>query len=121
MPISFSPATGYAYVSSNMVHDNLDLPGSMRRANVRPCRLRNAPAHPDYIGEFQAIDVATGKKMWSKNTKLLCGRRTFHGRVSGFTGTLTDRDFTAFNAKTGDVSLKFRTNQESWAFHHLHS
>ena len=30
-----------------------------------------------------------------------------------FTGTWTDRDFTAFDAKTGDVVWKFRTNSGS--------
>ena len=113
MPISFSPATGYAYVSSNHWCMTIsDLPGKYEAGKMYVrADFEMHPAHPDYIGEFQAIDVATGKKMWSKKYEapLWAGALSTAGSLV-FTGTLTDRDFTAFNAKTGDVLWKFRTN-----------
>lgn len=113
MPISYSPATGYAYVPTNHWCMTIsDLPGQYEAGKmfVR-ADFSMHPANPDFIGEFQAIDVATGKKVWSKKytDPLWSGALSTAGSLV-FTGTLTDRDFTAFNAKTGDVVWKFRTN-----------
>ena len=65
----------------------------------------------DHIGELQAWDLKTGKKVWTYNYKYQNWGpvlTTAGGLV--FSGGSNDRYFRAFDAKNGEVLWEFRTN-----------
>ena len=69
-------------------------------------------AGADHIGELQAWDPATGKKVWQQGfakTPLFASVLATAGDVV-FVGGTNDRVFRAFDAKTGKVLWQQRTN-----------
>jgi len=114
MPLSYSPDTGLAYVPTNHWCMKLSVSGT-KYEEGKPYIGEDFEMHPvpnlGYTGEFQAIDVATGKQAWSHRFEapLWSGVLSTAGFVV-FTGTLVDRDLMAFDAKNGDVLWHFRTN-----------
>ena len=78
--------------------------GGYRAEGPRP-----APTH---IGELQAWDPATGKKVWSHNfpKSQLFGSVTATAGDLIFAGGTNDRNFRAFDAKTGEVLWEQKTN-----------
>lgn len=106
-PYSFDPQTGYAYVPT--MHTCMTIAG------VPPKPFRAGAAYLDETftvepvpgsknwGALQAIDVATGKRVWSKETRLPWsdGTLTTDGGLV-FSGT-PDQKFYAFDAKTGKI------------------
>lgn len=112
---SYDPQTGYAYVPT--MHTCMDLSG------LKPVKFQagNGYLNEGFAtqpmpgaygwGALQAIDVATGKNVWSKETKMPWndGTLTTDGGLV-FSGT-PDQKFYAFDAKTGAVL---------WT-HHMHS
>jgi alcohol dehydrogenase (cytochrome c) len=66
----------------------------------------------DHFGELQAWDPATGKKVWSHNFQ----KTPMFGSVLAtagdlvFAGGTNDRNFRAFDAKTGEVLWEQKTN-----------
>ena len=106
-PYSFSPQTGYAYVPT--MHTCMTISGvtpqPFRAGNWyinESFTVQHVPGDDNW-GEIQAIDVATGKKVWGRETKLPWSDGTLStdgGLV--FSGT-PDRKFYAFDAKTGKI------------------
>jgi len=66
----------------------------------------------DHFGELQAWDPATGKKIWSHDfkTSQLFGAVTATAGDLVFVGGTNDREFRAFNAKTGELLWHQKTN-----------
>ena len=114
MPLSYSPDTGFAYVPTN--HWCMSFGISSPTYEVgKPYtggefELHRVP-NLGYTGEFQAINVATGRQAWSQKfeTPLWSGALSTAGSVV-FTGILVDRDLMAFDASNGDALWRFRTN-----------
>ena len=66
----------------------------------------------DHFGELQAWDPATGKKAWSHNfpgSQLFASVTATAGGLV-FVGGTNDREFHAFDAKTGDLLWEQKTN-----------
>jgi alcohol dehydrogenase (cytochrome c) len=66
----------------------------------------------DHFGELQAWDPVTGKKAWSHNfpkSQLFASVTATAGDLI-FVGGTNDRNFRAFNAKTGEVLWEQKTN-----------
>ena len=104
MPMSYSAETGYVYVPTNhWCMEISDKAGKYEegKAYVGAEFKMHAVPGLDYVGEFQAIDVATGKQAWSHKfaAPLWAGVLSTGGGLV-FTGTLADRNLMAFNAKT---------------------
>jgi len=70
--------------------------------------VRTAPGATDHIGELQAWDLNTGKKVWQHNfkTHLWSPLLVTAGDIL-FAGGTQDRQFRAFNARTGDQLWSF--------------
>lgn len=66
----------------------------------------------DHFGELQAWDPATGKKVWSYNfpKSQLFGSVTATAGNLIFAGGTNDRNFRAFDAKTGELLWEQKTN-----------
>jgi alcohol dehydrogenase (cytochrome c) len=70
--------------------------------------LRTSPGASDHIGELQAWDLNTGKKVWQHNFKtLLWAPLLVTGGDVVFAGGTPDRLFRAFDARTGDQLWSF--------------
>lgn len=112
--MAYNPELGLAYVPSN--NWCMDIGGEevtyevgKRYVGAKTAGPYMAPGY-DYIGELQAIDVKTGKQVWSFKTK-----PSFQGSPLATAGGLVfvgtvDRYFRALDAKTGEVLWQFRTN-----------
>ncbi len=70
--------------------------------------VRTGPGAEDHVGELQAWDLNTGKKVWQHNFKahLWAPLLVTAGDVL-FAGGTQDRQFRAFNARTGDQLWSF--------------
>ncbi len=112
-PYSFDPQTGYAYVPTYQT--------CMKLGGTKPVPYHAGGQYVDETfevehipgsnkwGELQAIDVATGRRVWSFETTLPWNDGTLStdgGLV--FSGT-PDGKFYAFDARTGKVLWTFRT------------
>jgi alcohol dehydrogenase (cytochrome c) len=65
----------------------------------------------DHIGELQAWDMNTGKKVWTHTYKTVnWGPVLTTGGGLVFSGGSSDRYFRAFDAKSGKMLWEFRTN-----------
>ena len=114
-PAAFSPQTRMLYIPAN---DNLcsELTGEVpkyvpgeRYMGVAK-HMMTMVAGAEHIGELQAWDVDTGKKVWT--TKLPSynwGPVLATGGGLLFAGGTNDRMFRAFDAKTGKVLWEFPT------------
>jgi alcohol dehydrogenase (cytochrome c) len=70
--------------------------------------VRTGPGAKDHIGELQAWDLNTGKKVWQHNFKAhLWAPLLVTGGDVVFAGGTQDRQFRAFNARTGDQLWSF--------------
>jgi alcohol dehydrogenase (cytochrome c) len=106
-PYSFDPQTGYAYVPTMKTCMTLEatkpvpfVPGATYTDEA--WTVRHVPGESGW-GELQAIDVATGKRMWHMDTALPWNDGTLStdgGLV--FSGT-PDGKFFAFDARTGKI------------------
>ena len=71
-------------------------------------------AGADHIGELQAWDLDTGKKVWTTNLPSFnWGPVLATGGGLLFAGGTNDRMFRAFDAKTGKILWEFPTNRAS--------
>ena len=118
-PVAFNPVTGYLYIPAN---ENLCSAITAEPAKYRPGELylgvsfANIEVFPlpeaaDHIGELQAWDINTGQKVWTQTFKshnwgpVLA---TAGGLV--FSGGTSDREFRAFDARSGEILWHQRTN-----------
>ncbi|MEM7543705.1 MAG: PQQ-dependent dehydrogenase, methanol/ethanol family, partial [Pseudomonadota bacterium] len=118
-PEAYSPKTGYLYIPAN---ENLCSAMVGKEAKYRPgelyigMTLADISVYPhadadDHIGELQAWDLNAGKKVWTVEFP-------FHNwgpvlTTAGnlvFAGGTNDRYFRAFDAKSGEILWKQRTN-----------
>ncbi len=65
----------------------------------------------NYVGKLQAVDPVSGKQVWQQTFKapLFSGVLTTAGGLV-FAGSTSDRDFLAYDAKTGKQLWSFKTN-----------
>jgi alcohol dehydrogenase (cytochrome c) len=116
-PIAYSPRTRMIYIPANenlcqkMTGDSVKYsPGTQFTGATHELVL--APAGKDHIGEVQAWNVDTGKRVWThvfpKSPNWGPMLATGGGLV--FSGGTNDRLFRAFDAETGKVVWEFPTN-----------
>ena len=115
-PIAFSPKTRMIYIPAN---ENLCGTIIGREANYTPgsgftgatSTLYLAPG-ADHIGEVQAWNVDTGKRVWTHNYAKSAnwGPMLATGGGLVFSGGTNDRMFHAFDAATGKLLWEFPTN-----------
>lgn len=118
-PTAYSPDTGYLYIPAN---ENLCSAFTGEKAKYRRGELYMGvpfakievlptPAARDHIGELQAWDLATGKKVWTTKFKSHnWGPVLTTGGGLVFSGGTNDRYFRAFDAKSGKILWQQRTN-----------
>ncbi len=114
-PVAFSPRTRLMYIPAN---ENLctELTGEVpkyvlgeRFMGVAKNVLKIV-AGADHIGELQAWNVDTGKKVWTTNLPSFnWGPVLATGGDVLFSGGTNDRMFRAFDARTGKVLWEFQT------------
>jgi alcohol dehydrogenase (cytochrome c) len=114
-PVAYSPQTRMMYIPAN---DNLctELAGEPvkyvqgeRYMGVAKNVLKMV-AGSDHIGELQAWDLDTGKKVWTTNLPSFnWGPLLATGGGLLFAGGTNDRLFRAFDAKTGKILWEFPT------------
>ena len=114
-PVAFSPRTRLMYIPAN---ENLctELTGETpkyvlgeRFMGVKT-NLLKIVAGADHIGELQAWNIDTGKKVWTTNLPSFnWGPVLATGGDVLFSGGTNDRMFRAFDAKTGKVLWEFQT------------
>jgi alcohol dehydrogenase (cytochrome c) len=119
-PAAYNPQTGLLYIPA---HENLCTtlqaeekypayePGKLFLGINRQATQMNVVEGADHIGELQAWDLKTGKKVWTYKYKYMNWGpvlTTAGGLV--FSGGSNDRYFRAFDAKNGEVLWEFRTN-----------
>ncbi len=115
-PIAFSPKTRMIYIpaNENICGESIGVeveyvPGrGYTGSQGRTYLLPNA----DHIGEVQAWDVDTGKKVWTHNypTSMNWGPMLATAGGLVFSGGTNDRYFHAFDARTGKLLWQFPTN-----------
>jgi len=118
-PAAYSPKTGYVYIPAN---ENLcgALTGKAATyqsgqlylgIDLADLELIPHPDAKDHIGELQAWDMNTGKKVWTTTFKSHnWGPVLTTGGGLVFMGGTNDRYFRAFDAQTGKVLWQQRTN-----------
>ncbi len=114
-PVAYSPKTRLLYIPAN---DNLCGTSIGEKVSYSPgerfvgatTTLYIAPG-ADHIGELQAWNLDTGKKVWSHPfaNSQLWGPVLATGGGLVFMGGTNDRYFRAFDAATGKVLWQFRT------------
>jgi alcohol dehydrogenase (cytochrome c) len=113
-PSAYSPQTGLVYVPSNewcMTIKGAQTKYAAGEAFVGAEFEMHPVPNLGYVGKLQAIDPATGKQVWKQtyDAPLWSGVLTTAGGLV-FAGTTADRDFVAFDAKSGKKLWSFKTN-----------
>jgi len=115
-PAAYSPETGYVYIPAN---ENLcsafagEVPEYRRGQGFTGTKdsefiIRD---DADHIGELQAWDMNTGKRVWTHEFELHnWGPVLATGGGLVFAGGTSDRYFRAFDAETGELLWQQRTN-----------
>jgi len=115
-PISFNPKTRMIYIPAN---ENLCAVMVGRKVDYSPGRNYTGATtdlyiYPgsDHIGEVQAWNVDTGKRVWTHNFAKSAnwGPTMTTGGGLVFSGGTNDRRFRAYDAKSGEVLWEFPTN-----------
>lgn len=113
-PAAYSPQTKLIYIPSN--EWCMDIKGAQTKyaageAYVGAEFELNPVPNLNYVGKLQAVDPVTGKQVWNQTfaAPLWGGVLTTAGGLV-FTGTTADRDFIAFDAKSGKKLWSFKTN-----------
>jgi alcohol dehydrogenase (cytochrome c) len=116
---AYSQKTGLVYVPAN---ENFCGGFTGEKVALKPGELwlgtkpedigLKAKPGADHFGELQAWDPATGKKVWQHNfpKSQLFGSVTATAGDLIFAGGTNDRNFRAFNAKTGELLWEQKTN-----------
>jgi len=116
-PIAFSPKTRMIYIPAN---ENLCATIIGREVQYTPGRSFTGatttfyidPPNADHIGEVQAWNVDTGKRVWTHNYPKSQNWGPMLATAGGlvFNGGTNDRMFHAFDASTGKLLWEFPTN-----------
>ncbi len=116
-PIAFSPKTRMIYIPAN---ENLcgtsigevEVPYIPGRSYTGVRSTTYLVPGADHVGEVQAWDVDTGKKVWTHMypRSMNWGPMLATGGGLVFSGGTNDRMFHAFDAKTGKLLWEFPTN-----------
>ncbi len=115
-PIAFSPKTRMIYIPAN---ENLCTSMSGRAISYSPGRVFTGVTNTfsivegaDHIGEVQAWNVDTGKRVWTHTFARSAnwGPMLATGGGLVFSGGTNDRLFRAFDAMNGNVLWEFPTN-----------
>lgn len=118
-PAAYNPKTGYLYIPAN---ENLCGALTGKQVTYQPGQLYMGvdfsdvelllhEEAQDHIGELQAWDLNTGKKVWTATFKSHnWGPVLTTGGGLVFMGGTNDRYFRAFDARTGKVLWQQRTN-----------
>jgi alcohol dehydrogenase (cytochrome c) len=115
-PIAFSPKTRMIYIPAN---ENLCMTSTGQKVEYTPggrftgarTTLTAAPG-ADHIGEVQAWNVDTGKRVWTHTYANSQNWGPMLATAGGlvFTGGTNDRMFHAFDAASGKLLWEFPTN-----------
>ena len=115
-PIAFSPQTRMIYIP---VNENLCAAITAQQVDYKPgglytgatSALMAAPG-ADHVGEVQAWNVDTGKKVWTHTYTNTPNWGPMLATAGGlvFTGGTNDRMFHAFDAASGKLLWEFPTN-----------
>ena len=116
-PIAFSPKTRMIYIPAN---ENLcgtsigeeEVPYVPGRGYTGARSTTYLKPGADHVGEVQAWDVDTGKKVWTHMYPRSMNWGPMLATAGGlvFSGGTNDRMFHAFDAKTGKLLWEFPTN-----------
>ncbi len=118
-PTAYNPDTGYLYIPAN---ENLCSAFTGEKAKYRRGELYMGvpfakievlptPEARDHIGELQAWDLKSGKKVWTTKFKSHnWGPVLTTGGGLVFAGGTNDRYFRAFDARSGKILWQQRTN-----------
>ena len=116
---AYNPKTGMVYIPSNENHcNNLEgkveqrVPGQWWTGVAIPDFHFTVDTKAGFYGELQAYDVDTGKRAWRdlySNSMNWGSVLTTAGDLV-FAGGTNDRQFRAYDAKTGEELWHFRTN-----------
>jgi alcohol dehydrogenase (cytochrome c) len=115
-PIAFSPQTRMIYIPAN---ENLCTMSVGRKAEYKPPSPFSGAAYTmylapgaDHVGEVQAWNVDTGKRMWTHTytNSANWGPMLATGGGLVFSGGTSDRRFHAFDASNGKLLWEFPTN-----------
>jgi alcohol dehydrogenase (cytochrome c) len=115
-PIAFSPKTRMIYIPAN---ENLCTSITAKEVEYSPGRLYmgaittlSVVDGADHIGEVQAWNVDTGKRVWTHNYADSQNWGPMLATAGGlvFSGGTNDRKFHAFDASTGRLLWEFPTN-----------
>ncbi|PYN72926.1 MAG: PQQ-dependent dehydrogenase, methanol/ethanol family [Candidatus Rokuibacteriota bacterium] len=119
-PAGYNPKTQYLYIPA---HENLCStlvgqpkpdpyePGKLYLGIDRPKTTMSWRQGASHIGELQAWDMTTGQRVWThKFPSMNWGPILTTGGGLVFLGGTNDRNFWAFDAKTGAELWKFKTN-----------
>ena len=118
-PTAYNPDTGYLYIPAN---ENLCSAFTGEKAKYRrgelymgvpfaKIELLPTPEARDHIGELQAWDLTSGKKVWTTKFKSHnWGAVLTTGGGLVFAGGTNDRYFRAFDARSGKILWQQRTN-----------
>lgn len=114
-PAAFSPLTGYLYIPAN---NNLCNTMEGEEVEYTPGRgftgsssQFHVSGDADHIGELQAWNLNTGERAWTREFDLHnWGPVLTTGGGLVFSGGTPDRNFRAFDARTGETLWRQRTN-----------
>ena len=116
---AYNPKTGMVYIPSNENHcNNLEgkveqrVPGQWWTGVAIPDFHYTVDTKAGFYGELQAYDVNSGKRVWRdlySNSMNWGSVLTTAGDLV-FAGGTNDRQFRAYDAKTGEELWHFRTN-----------
>jgi alcohol dehydrogenase (cytochrome c) len=118
-PEAWSPQTKLLYIAANNnvcgflpkgTVPKADAPGFYVGYEVEAIfgSIRTAAAADDHIGELQAWDLNTGKRVWQNNFKsIVWAPLLVTGGDLLFAGGTPDREFRAFDARTGKPLWSF--------------
>ena len=115
-PAAFSPKTRMIYIPAN---ENLCATSTGREADYEPGQIymgaqssMTVAPGADHIGEVQAWNVDTGKRVWTHSYAESMNWGPVLATAGGlvFSGGTNDRKFHAFDASTGKLLWEFPTN-----------
>jgi alcohol dehydrogenase (cytochrome c) len=116
---AYNPKTGIVYIPSNENHcNNMEgkveqrVPGQWWTGIAVPDLHFSVDTKAAFFGELQAYDVNSGKRVWRDlySDSMMWGSMLTTAGDLVFGGGTTDRQFRAYDAKTGEELWHFKTN-----------